>query len=151
MVLGEATERVADRSGHAGASPLGGASDGAVPSSEADGAGELGDEVVAIVLGEFEPTEVVETGGLLDVLVDVERVGVGRPRGPGRRGGEVRSRRRRRGRPRHRPPSAGTVAVPSLDGDEVEHVELATRFGEQSLDVAEALEVAHGTRVRRRS
>ncbi len=43
----------------------------AIATAEADRAGQLLDQIVAVVVGEFEPGDVVRAGRVLDVVVDV--------------------------------------------------------------------------------
>lgn len=103
--------RVAERASHGHPGPLGVAAHGPQPTTEPDGAAQLGDEVVAVALGQLGPCRIVAPERIVDVLVDLGQpppVGLAglvvQHRQTGTRGCEVvdgidRGRRRRRQRP----------------------------------------------------
>jgi len=71
VLLVESFDRVADRTGDAASSTSGAAAHRSSSSSEADGTAEFGAEELAVALGEFDASDVVESGRLVDVVVDL--------------------------------------------------------------------------------
>ena len=139
MVLIDPRGCVADRSGHAGASPLGSCA-GLTPSAaEADSPSQLLDQVVAVVLCEFESRDVVRAGCVVDVVVDVDE---SPPVCIACLIIEMESGVATVAWGQHRVASHGHGRQrTAFDSDEVERVELAIRLGQEPLEIAQPLEV----------
>src|SRR5699024_9320446 len=128
VMRGKAFEGVADRPRDARAGALGAAASGALPSAQPYGTSELGDEKVAVALGQLRPCRIVEPDGLLDVLLDLcETSSIGLPglvvehREAGTHGfSHVDQSVLDRGR---RPSGGGSRRSAPLERDQVERVE----------------------------
>ncbi|HZI92344.1 MAG TPA: hypothetical protein VFD31_12075 [Thermoleophilaceae bacterium] len=139
--------RLADRAGHTGSGALGRGCSPSIATAQADRARELSNEEVTFGVGLRSTLGVSDGARLLDVVVDLgeaSAVGV-----LGRRVEDLarvaRVARGTQGRARQGGRLAA-VDLPTgggLGGDEIQHVELAARIGEEPREVAHALEVAH--------
>ena len=114
MVFADPRDRLAEGAGHTGSSALGGGRGPPIATTQADRAGELTDQEVALGVGLRLPPGVLEGTSLLDVVFDL-----GETAAVGGLGPLVEDLARvAEARPLSRP-----------GGDQVQHVELAARVG----------------------
>src|SRR4051794_20800547 len=144
MVLTKPRHPLADRAGDADSSTLGRRGGPSVAAMEADRARELSNEEVALRVCLRLSLGVLESARLLDVILDL---GEAPPVRVLRScvehlAGIARTRARQAGDTA----TVGPANRAAFGGDEVEHVELTARVGEQPREVPDALEVSHSHR-----
>src|SRR5215210_6703745 len=127
MVLAESRYPLADRAGHTGSSALGGGCGPPIATTQADRAPELSDQQVALGVGLRLPPRVPEGARLLDVLFDLDEAAAVGGLGP---------------LVEHLSRVAECRLLSRFSGDQVQHVELATRVAEELREIPHALEIA---------
>ena len=118
---------MADGASHAGSSALRGRRGPPIATAQPDCARELSDQEVTLGVGLRLPHGVLERARLLDVVVDL-----GEAAAVGGLGALVEHRTRVPERRR----------LPGLTGDQVQHVDLTARVGEELCEISDALEIA---------
>ena len=133
VVLADPGYRLADRAGHAGSSALGRGRGSSTTTAQAERAGELSNEEVAFGVGLRGPLGVPDGARLLDVVVDL-----GEASAVGVLGSRVEHLARvaeRRARQVGRLAAVDLRTAAGLGGDEVQHVVLPARVGEEPREV----------------
>jgi hypothetical protein len=137
MVLSYSGHRVADRAGHSDSSTLGRGRGSSIATTQANRARELSNEEIAFGLGLGGPFSVLDSARLVDVVIDLDETTV-----VGIFGFRVQDLARVAECPARQ---AGRLAAVSLrnaagfGGNEVQHVVLTARIGEEPREVSHPL------------
>ena len=131
MVFADPRYPLADRASHTGSSALGGGCGPPIATTQADRARELSDQEVALGVGLRLPLGVLEGARLLDVVFDLGEAAAVGGLGP---------------LVEHLARVAECHLLPRFSGDQVQHVELAARVGEELREIPHALEIADAHR-----
>jgi hypothetical protein len=136
MVLPDARHCLADCPGNAGSSPLGGGPTSSIAPTEAECAGQLADNEVTLGFRLRGARAITDHSRFFDILFDLgETPAV-------RLFGSLIEHRAPVGQRRARPICRWHARV-TLEGDQIQRVELAPGLGQQSPEVTHALEVPH--------
>ena len=141
MVIGDPGHRLADGAGHTSSRPLRCGRGSSISTAQPDGTRELSKKEVPLGAGLGAPLAIADGVRLLDVVVDLGEASAVRLLGSCvehlARVPQCRSRQARRSA------AVGGCHAPDLGGDEIQHVELPARLGEEPCQVVHAFQVAH--------